>query len=296
MKSSIFTLSLVACFFSIGLTSLSGQTLRRDYVVDAPVQYKVTDPWDRGRVFRNHIGHGGFFYNCDNEECKRNSPYLCFKSEHRGPRESCLATWRRQLAEVKWRLNAGGCCTQKYPGADCDPDICLACNVHPGLPSIDYSKLTPGTATLPTRETTTPNEAAPAGPTPRRNPTTDYYRSGSRLKRRSNSYFASVPQSIDDQTRSRRSSAYYRSNRTMPNENLPTANPGRSRLHSSIVMGNQRSSRNSASQNQNRNQLIPVADAIAAQKQKIYRSKNWRTAIKSEKPAATTAKRFRLLR
>ncbi len=289
MKTSIFSLCLVG-FCLTSFSTVQAQTLRRDYVVDAPIQYRVSDPWDRGLVFRRHIGHAGFFYNCDNEQCKRQSPYICFKSEHRGCRETCLNKWRRQIAEAKWRLDAGGCgCPNNYPGCDCEPGICLACNTHPGIPSIDYSKLPPGTATLKSK---TPQDKKQSDPAPS-NPNIERYRSGQQsATKKANSYFAEVPRSIDDQSRHRSTAAsYYRSQLSpMPESSLPVSSARPTRLHHSIVKGEKPEPR--TANNSHRNRLVPVADAIAAQKQKLRRSfgRQVETANKN------STKRSRLLR
>ena len=297
MKTSILSLCLMAFAFVSSCNTVSAQTLRKDYVVDAPVQYQVTDPWDRGRVFRNHIGHGGFFYNCDNEQCKRDSPFLCFKSENRGKRPSCLQQIRRQLAEAKWRLDAGGCgCPGNYPGCDCEPGICLACNVHPGIPSIDYSKLMPGNATLDSNDTITTPEVTPDTPAPQKSPTIDYYRSGKRRLRKSGSYFAAVPDSIDDGSRSQSETLERKKLPYRSISELPISGGSRTRLHPSILAGSSKKKPRTASSSY-RNRLVPVSDAIAAQKRKLQK-----TTLRSRQQESTTKrvsrspKRFRLLR
>ena len=42
-------------------------------------QYCSEDPWIRGRIWLKQTGHFGWFYNCDCEEDKRKSPYICWK-------------------------------------------------------------------------------------------------------------------------------------------------------------------------------------------------------------------------
>jgi hypothetical protein len=136
---ALFAATLISQAFFAG--NCAGQNFFKDYVRDAPVRYQPTDPWDRGVIFRNQTNHGGLFYNCDQEECKRDSPYICWKSATTG-RQSNLDYWRRQAAKLKWRVNAGKCCDPgPYPGCQCDPAVCLACNVHPGSVDIDYSRL-----------------------------------------------------------------------------------------------------------------------------------------------------------
>ncbi len=96
----------------------------RDYRSNTPRNYTPTDPNERGRIFNMHTGHGGAFYNCDDEEAKRNSPYICWKgtyqksTRHRG-------LWRglqMDISEVKQRIHDGGCGTCQ---GDCE---CSACS------------------------------------------------------------------------------------------------------------------------------------------------------------------------
>ena len=126
---------------AMSCVQLDAQTLRKDYVLDAPISYQPSDPWVRGRVFRIHTGHAGLYYNCDQEECRRESPYICWKQENRSCDERGLPLWRRQLEEALWRLNAGRCCETPYPGCQCEPGVCTACNGHPGAVDIDYGRI-----------------------------------------------------------------------------------------------------------------------------------------------------------
>ncbi len=89
-----------------------GQNLRLDYGRNAPPSFSPSDPWDRGAVFRNQIGHGGLFYNCDGEEDKRHSPYLnwCGPTPDRPCIENLLSDWHCQIREVKQRVRWGRGC------------------------------------------------------------------------------------------------------------------------------------------------------------------------------------------
>lgn len=97
---------------------------RRDYHLEKPFQYSPDDPWYRGKLYRLHTKHYGLFYNCDGEECKRNSPYICWKVHHEQdfPRPPRLFTQlARDLNKVRWRIGNGGCC----PGPLCGS--CTGC-------------------------------------------------------------------------------------------------------------------------------------------------------------------------
>lgn len=52
------------------------QSVYQDYHVNRTGFYSPSDPWVKGHIFRTHTGHDGLFYNCDNEEDKRCSPYI----------------------------------------------------------------------------------------------------------------------------------------------------------------------------------------------------------------------------
>lgn len=79
---------------------------------DRPWQYSPNDPWYRGKLYRYQTGQYGFFYNCDGEECKRNSPYICWKThyERSWPRPQHLIPHiREEIENVKWRIANGSC-------------------------------------------------------------------------------------------------------------------------------------------------------------------------------------------
>ena len=95
---------------------------RRDYVLDKPFQYQPSDPWYRGKLFQVHTGHYGFFYNCDGEECKRESPYICWK-DHTEPdfprrkRPRCFIN--DEIDKVVRRIGNGSCCPQEPCATGC---------------------------------------------------------------------------------------------------------------------------------------------------------------------------------
>lgn len=96
------------------------QTIR-DYCTDKPFTYSPCDPWTRGKVFNLQTGHAGLFYNCDGEEDKRNSPYICWKTHYENDIPPYRGLWRGMkidIAKVRQRIRdgAGACCK---PGCGC---------------------------------------------------------------------------------------------------------------------------------------------------------------------------------
>lgn len=82
-------------------------------------QYAPTDPWTRSKAIQVQTKHYGFFYNCDDEECKRNSPFIKWKGhcETDLPKKKCcLDLVKRELDEIKQRISDGGC---GEPSCDC---------------------------------------------------------------------------------------------------------------------------------------------------------------------------------
>ena len=182
MKNYLAHAALLATTLLVGTDFAECQTYRKDYRVDAPIKYQASDPWDRGFIFRNHINHAGFFYNCDGEECKRNSPYLFYTQATPDCRLRTRDYIKRQLNEVRWRVQAGGCGEADcYPGCDCEPGVNLNCNVRPDSVNIDYSDLSQRMAMSGLNLGGNPGnyEMAPT-PVPQkqesREPTLDYYR------------------------------------------------------------------------------------------------------------------------
>lgn len=101
--------------------------IRIDYRDGRPFQYQPSDPFVRSKLFKTHIGHGGWFYNCDNQEAKRNSPYICWKVHHEcdlPPKMRCIDRINCELAEIKQRIydGAGACCK-----SNCDECACSEC-------------------------------------------------------------------------------------------------------------------------------------------------------------------------
>jgi hypothetical protein len=88
---------------------------------ESAYQYAPSDPWTRSKWIQVQTKHYGFFYNCDGEECKRNSPYINWKSHCETdlpPKKGCLDLLKSEIEEIKQRISDGGCgCSE--PGCDC---------------------------------------------------------------------------------------------------------------------------------------------------------------------------------
>ncbi len=90
--------------------------VRTDYGRDNQIQYAPDDPTTRSRLFTLHTGHAGAFYNCDGEECKRNSPYICWKTAHGDRMHRTfwdVLQWDRDRLDIAQRICDGGCCATK---------------------------------------------------------------------------------------------------------------------------------------------------------------------------------------
>ena len=107
-------------------------------VEEGEVQYSPDDPSTRSRLFNLQTGHAGAFYNCDGEESKRYSPYICWKN---GPSDAQLhrprwdiLQWGRDHDEIRQRIcdGAGACCS----GGICSGGSCDSCN-NANVPVVD---------------------------------------------------------------------------------------------------------------------------------------------------------------
>ncbi|MEZ6095053.1 MAG: hypothetical protein R3C03_12625 [Pirellulaceae bacterium] len=108
------TMLILVAAFVIGWAAESQaqilfQQTRSDY--QQPTTYGPEDPNFRSRLFREHTGHSGWFYNCDGEEDKRFSPYIQWQTVDNS---ECVRPWgqviRCDLKEVFSRVRAGACC------------------------------------------------------------------------------------------------------------------------------------------------------------------------------------------
>ncbi len=90
----------------VGTSALTAQNVHLDYFVNQPHQYSPDDPWCTGVAFRNHMGHGGLFYNCDHQEDKRFSPYIYWRTQRQDchPKFPILSCINQQIGEVRRRV------------------------------------------------------------------------------------------------------------------------------------------------------------------------------------------------
>lgn len=169
----VFTLAL-SCL-STAQAQWSLRQTRADYA--QPTVYGPQDPWTKGSVYRTQTGHSGWFYNCDEEECKRNSPYICWKAQDNTEHiRSYWSVLKADWSEVKQRIRAGSC---MGPGCEtCPPETCFAEGATPGCTScqVPMTSATAGVgyvvdsspATLPVIAENSPRmsvAAEPAAPT-----------------------------------------------------------------------------------------------------------------------------------
>ena len=105
----------------------------RDYVKLVPRHFSPDDPWTMGKLLRTEVGFGGLFFNCDYEECKRNSPYITWNCQSSDccRRHLVHDTVHQQLGEVKQRIRWGSCatCATGCRGG-CRPGFCV-CTTQP---------------------------------------------------------------------------------------------------------------------------------------------------------------------
>ncbi|MGI9496543.1 MAG: hypothetical protein ACR2NK_10850 [Mariniblastus sp.] len=84
--------------------------------------YKPSDPWTRGKLYNIQTGNSGLFFNCDGEQAKRYSPYICWKpiTEKALPtRKGIWNSIKQDIAEVKQRVRDGSCCDLGCTCSDC---------------------------------------------------------------------------------------------------------------------------------------------------------------------------------
>lgn len=92
--------------------------LAHDYFFES-ITYNPQDPQHRSDLYRKQIGHAGRFYNCDNEECKRYSAYIEWKTNFqpqwvntRGLVDGTV----RDFSRVRQRIQNGSCNQPELPG------------------------------------------------------------------------------------------------------------------------------------------------------------------------------------
>lgn len=104
--------------------------IRDDYFLNPTRQNQPCDPWTRSVIWQIHTGHRGLFYNCDREEQKRFSPYICWKNgEWPWTGETCRNSLRRDISGIKQRIIDGSCDCQGAHRCDRNPPCnCQNCS------------------------------------------------------------------------------------------------------------------------------------------------------------------------
>ena len=126
-----------AAFGSLGSFAI-GQELRnaiRDYRDERVFNYQPNDPQYRGKIFNVHTKHYGRFYNCDNQEDKRNSPHIYWKPHFENdfpPRLGFRENLRRDINEIKQRISDGAGACQ----GSCGCKQCQSTQQHQVSPAV----------------------------------------------------------------------------------------------------------------------------------------------------------------
>ena len=118
LNSDTFLSAQIPLLSGIQNARIEVQKQRADY--PGPISYSPNDPETRSKLFRWQTGHAGLFYNCDGEECKRNSPFICWNTQHGADwRNGACEACRRDRADIKQRL-IDGCCSQTQSNCKCN--------------------------------------------------------------------------------------------------------------------------------------------------------------------------------
>ena len=114
--------ALFSCYLCSATDANAQQVIYQNEDCAATEFYKPSDPWTRGKLFNIQTGNSGFFYNCDGEQAKRYSPYICWKpiTEKALPtRKGIWNSIKQDIEEVKQRVRDGSCCDLGCTCADC---------------------------------------------------------------------------------------------------------------------------------------------------------------------------------
>ena len=121
---SLSIVLILVCFLPAPTNAQELAKIRSEYV-DNPIRlYQPADPWHRSILYKLQTGHYGRYYNCDGEEEKRNSPYICWNKSDCPtiPKKNCIDCVNEQICKVKRRINDGSC--RSNPCATCVSGKC----------------------------------------------------------------------------------------------------------------------------------------------------------------------------
>lgn len=147
---SLFFLMAAQVLF---LSSANAQQLLktiRDYGLEKPFQFSPDDPWTRSEVYRLQAGYSGLFFNCDGQEDKRCSPYICWKDTcdlSLFPRRSLVGIWVKDWRNTRQRVidGAGACCGKGCQCAKCKKQGCSenadlqSCQLSVTMPQVEVA-------------------------------------------------------------------------------------------------------------------------------------------------------------
>jgi hypothetical protein len=142
------TIAVAVCGeFGIFQSISTAQELRkitRDYNRSAPKTYAPDDPWTSSLLYRYQAGFAGKYFNCDGEEEKRYSPYICWKTATQTDtwknRTCALLSW--ELREVRQRIEEGSCGTGRCRAGTCPIPSSFSC--VPQVSSLNEARSDPG--------------------------------------------------------------------------------------------------------------------------------------------------------
>jgi hypothetical protein len=128
----LILLSLIVAGFCSVTSHVQAQELKKawnDYFGPRPITYSPSDPVNRSYTFNKHTGHAGVYYNCDGEEAKRNSPYICWKPHFEADFPECRglgAQVKQDWDRMRQRIcdGAGDCCNSCQTESGCQCTEC----------------------------------------------------------------------------------------------------------------------------------------------------------------------------
>ena len=182
LKKTIF-LGLVALIFvTVHRESEAQQVIKtlQDYCLNPFRQFQPDDPWTRSCLWNLQAGRSGLFFNCDEEEQKRYSPYIYWKCQTIDPIPPCPLAPRYLISDLhatKQRIIDGSCgcqCTFAHCAGNCGGTCAaslgpISCNCPSRCPSGCTNGCTNGCNSCTTTQPI-PNDQVTPIPTPQTEP------------------------------------------------------------------------------------------------------------------------------